>query len=237
MSDTNPRAAILRQALSITLSVAPFGIAFGVTAAEGGLSVIEAAGFSMLVFSGSAQFAAVSVLADGGTAAAAVIAGLLLNLRSIAFGIVMAPALRGPLWWRALTAQLMIDESTAVGSAQTELRWQRYGYLAAGLGVFVVWNASTILGISVLGGAADLIDVAGIDATIPAAFLALLWSRLADPRHRLLAVAGAAIALLSAPFLTPGLPILASVLAVVLLRPWKDRPEPARPALDDRSGP
>ncbi len=231
MSDTNgspsaeasPRPAIIKQSLSIVASVAPFGIAFGVTAAEGGLSVVEALGFSTLVFSGSAQFASVSVLADGGTVVAAVIAGLLLNLRSIAFGIIMAPALKGPVWWRALASQLMIDESTAVGSAQNDLRWQRFGYLATGLGVFAVWNASTVLGVSVLGGADDLIDVAGIDATIPAAFLALLWPRLSDPVHRLLAIAGAVIALASAPFLPPGLPILAAATAVVLVKPWSSR--------------
>lgn len=119
---TSPKPAILRQAASISASVVPFGIAFGVATQQGDLHLLEAIGFSALVFSGSAQFAAVSVLSDGGTVAAAVISGLLLNLRSLAFGIVMAPALKGPLWWRALSSQLMIDESTAVGSVQAPSR-------------------------------------------------------------------------------------------------------------------
>lgn len=211
--------------------MAPFGIAFGVIAADAGLSVLEAIGFSTLVFTGGAQFAAVSVLGDGGSTAAAVAAGLLLNFRLLAFGLILAPALRGPYWWRALASQLMIDESAAVASAQPERRWQRYGYLATGLGVFVTWNAMTVLGASVLGGADELIDKAGIDATIPAAFLALLWPRLADAKQRLLALVGAAIALLGAPVLPPGMPIVAAAFAVVLVRPWREPPatDPADP--------
>ena len=217
----SPRGAVVRQALSISLAVVPFGVAFGVAADQAGLTLAEAVGFSTLVFSGSAQFAAVSVLADGGTVAAAVVSGLLLNLRSIAFGVVMAPALRGPLWWRALTSQLMIDESTAVGSAQEDRRWQRYGFLAGGLGVFVFWNVATVLGASVLGSADGLIEAAGIDATIPAAFLALVWPRLMDRTQRVVAALGAAIALATAPVLPPGLPIIVAAGAVAVARPWR----------------
>ncbi len=153
---------------------------------------------------------------------AAVLAGALLALRSLAFGVVMAPALRGPLWWRALASQLMIDESLAVGAAQTELRWRRFGYLAGGIGVFVLWNLFTVLGFTILGGAGDLVTDLGIDATIPAAFLALLWPRLIDPRQRLIAAAGAAVAIAGAPLLPPGIPIVLAAAAVALLRPWRE---------------
>lgn len=229
-AESSPRGAIWRQALSISLAVTPFGVAFGVAAQQAGLSPLQALGFSSLVFTGSAQFAAVGVLGDGGTAAAAVISGLLLNLRSLAFGVVMAPALQGPRWWRALVSQLMIDETTAVGSAQHDRRWQRYGYLAAGTGVFVCWNLSTLVGAVALAGTGDLITTAGIDATIPAAFLALVWPRLADPTQRLVAGGGALIALAGAPFLAPGLPVILAAVAALVARPWRPAPDGSRPA-------
>lgn len=219
------RSAIRAQALSIALAVSPFGVAFGVACSEAGLSVWEAIGFSTLVFSGSAQFAAVSVLADGGTAVAAVTSGLLLNLRSLAFGVAMAGALKGPLWWRALTAQLMIDESTAVGSVQRTDALKRYGYLAGGIAVFVLWNLTTVLGVSVLSSSEQLIEDLGIDATIPAAFLALLWPRLADPTQRAIAAVGAIVALVLVPISPAGVPIIAAAGAVVLARPWRDASE------------
>ena len=215
------RRDIHRQALSIALAVAPFGVAFGVVCAEAGLSLWQALGFSALAFSGSAQFAAVSVLADGGTAVAAVTAGLLLNLRSLAFGVAMAGPLKGPVWWRALASQLMIDESTAVGTVQATDVLKRYGYLAAGLGVFALWNLTTVLGASVLSSSEELINDLGIDATIPAAFLALLWPRLHDGEQRLVAAAGAVVAIVLVPLSPAGVPIIAAAGAVLLARPWR----------------
>lgn len=222
----SPRPAILRQAASISAAVIPFGVAFGVASSQADLHLVEAIGFSTLVFSGGAQFAAVSVLSDEGTVAAAVVSGMLLNLRLLAFGLVMAPALTGPRWWRAAVAQFMIDETTAVGAGQPDLRWRRYGYLVTGGMLFVVWNASTVLGAAVLGDANDLIAQAGIDATIPAAFLALLWPRLHDPTQRLIAALGAIVALVLVPLVAPGIPIIAAAFAVIVVRPWR-RSEPA----------
>ncbi len=223
-TDATVRNRILRQAVSISLAVSPFALAFGILCAEADFRLIEAIGFSSIIFGGSSQFASALVLADGGTVAAAVLAGGLLALRSLAFGVVMAPALRGPFWWRALVSQLMIDESLAVGAGQTELKWRRFGYLAGGIGVFVLWNLFTVLGFTILGGAGDLVTDLGIDATIPAAFLALLWPRLRDPQQRLIAGVGAAVAIAGAPALPPGIPIILAAAAVTLLRPWRSPP-------------
>lgn len=210
------RTRIVRQALSIALAVTPFGLAFGLAARNAGLGLIEAMGFSSLVFTGSAQFAAVSVLADGGTALTAVLAGALLNLRSLAFGVALAPYLGGPLRFRVAASQLMIDEAAAVGMAQQSPSGRRFGYLAGGIAVFALWNASTAVGVLFLGAMGDVVTDAGIDATIPAAFLALLWPRLSNGRQRLMAVGGAIIALAGVPALPPGLPIVAAGAAVVL---------------------
>ncbi len=212
--DERIRALLRRQALSISLAVAPFGIVFGVACADAGLSPAVALGYSTLVFAGSAQFAAVDVLGDGGTVAAAVTAGVLLNLRSLAFGVAMAPVLTGPVWKRALMAQLMIDESTAVGTARPEPRWRRYGYLAAGLGVFALWNLTTLLGVTAISSSGDLIERSGLDAAAPAAFLALVWPRLAATSQRTVAIVGALIALALVPVAPAGVPIVAAVLGV-----------------------
>jgi 4-azaleucine resistance transporter AzlC len=219
------KRAIHRQSASIVASVAPFGIVFGAAAATAGLSLVQAMGFSLLVFGGSSQFAAVEILGDGGSVASAAIAGLLLNARSLAFGVIMAPALFGTWWQRAAMSQLMIDESTAVGTAQAERRWRRYGYLVAGVGVFVVWNLTTVVGHVAFAGAGDLITDLGLDAAGPAAFLALLWPRLSIGSQRRTAIAGALIALALIPIAPPGVPILASMLGVAAARTGLRRPD------------
>jgi predicted branched-subunit amino acid permease len=193
----------------------PFGLAFGIACADAGLSTWQASAFSLLVFAGSAQFAAIEVIGDGGSALAAVAAGLLLNLRSLAFGMAMATALSGPWWKRAAWSQFMIDESTAVGSAQTDDRWRRYGYLCAGLTIFATWNVTTFIGAAALSSSGEVLTTWGIDSTIPAAFLALLWPRLADAGQRRTALAGGIVALALVPVAPPGVPILAAAFGAL----------------------
>tara|TARA_Y100000739_G_C20546156_1_gene435978 strand:- start:139 stop:831 length:693 start_codon:yes stop_codon:yes gene_type:complete len=214
------RRSIRAQAISIGLAIAPFGLAFGALCAESGIGVWEALGFSSIVFGGSSQFAAVSVLADDGTVIAAITAGLLLNLRSLAFGVSMAPSLKGSFLWRAGVSQLMIDESTAIGSSQATHELRRYGYLWGGLSVFVLWNATTLIGVSVLSEAESLITDLGIDATIPAAFLGLIWSKLENTKHRAVALIGAITALILIPFTPAGIPVIAAASAIIWVRPW-----------------
>ena len=222
--DAARRRAIRRQAASVIVAVAPFGVVFGAAAATAGFDLWQAVGFSSLVFGGSSQFAAVEILRDDGAIASAAISGLLLNVRSLAFGLIMAPALGGPWWKRAAMSQLMIDESTAVGAAQDDLRRRRYGFLVAGIGVFVVWNLTTIVGFAVFSDAGDLITDLGLDAAGPAAFLALLWPRLSSAPQRHTAIAGSLIALVLIPLAPPGVPILASMfgVAVALVGPSRD---------------
>ena len=213
------RRRIALRAFSIALAATPFGLTFGAIARASGLTLWETVGFSVFVFTGSAQFAAVAILSDGGAVVAAVTAGLLLNLRSLAFGVLLAPDLRGPLWWRALVSQLVIDESAAVATSEDDSAARRWGFLVGGMAVFVLWNLSTVLGAVLVPVGGRLIHTYGLDATIPAAFLGLLWPRLADATQRRVALTGAMIALALTPFTSPGVAVVAAVLAVVI--PWR----------------
>jgi predicted branched-subunit amino acid permease len=221
VDDRTRRRRIHRQALSIALALAPLGIVFGVACVQAGLGLAEAIGFSAIVFTGSAQFAAVGVLGDGGGAVAAITAGLLLNIRSLAFGVLLAPSLTGRVATRALLAQLVIDESTAVATVQDEHRWRRYGFLAGGLAVFAVWNLTTVAGVLLASVDDGFITDLGLDAAVPAAFLALLWPRLVGRDGgdgRRIAIAGGLVAAVAVPFTPPGVPILLAGLGVLAAR-------------------
>lgn len=234
--DAAIRRQIHRQSTSIVLAVAPFAVVFGAAAARTGLTFAETVGFSALVFAGSVQFAAVEILGDGGSAASAVIAGLLLGVRSLAFGIIMAPVLTGGFVKRLAMSQIVLDESVAVGAAQPTRRWQRYGFLVSGIGVFVVWNISTVIGFVVFSGAEELITDLGLDTAGPAALLALLWPRLSSIPQRRTAIAAGLIALVLIPFTPAGVPILLSMFGVAAallprsLRPSRFRHETGPPA-------
>src|SRR5215218_7384867 len=84
----------VRAALPVVLPTLALGVSFGVLARPvmGALGPIV---MSVLVFSGGAQFAALSVLQAGGTAAAAISAGLLMNARWLPMSFALAPSLSG----------------------------------------------------------------------------------------------------------------------------------------------
>jgi predicted branched-subunit amino acid permease len=82
-----------------------------------------------------------------------------------------------------------------------------------------VWNLGTIGG--ALGGSA-IGDTAtfGLDAVVPAAFLALIWPGLDAVSSRLVAIGGALVALALVPLLPPGIPVLAAAPVAVVAGLW-----------------
>jgi len=81
---------------------------------------------------------------------------------------------------------------------------------------------TTVVGFLVFSSAGTLVTDLGLDAAIPAAFLALLWPRLEMGVQRACAIAGAAIALLLLPIAPPGIPILAAGAGVLVTRWFPD---------------
>src|SRR3990170_3149194 len=100
------------------------GLTFGVLATSAGFGALPALVMSATTFAGSAQFAAASLLGAGSGAAAARTAAVLLNTRALLMGVSVAPALRGGRLRRFMTAQLVSDESWAVGQVEPG-RWDR----------------------------------------------------------------------------------------------------------------
>ena len=95
--------------------------------------------------------------------------------------------------------------------------------------MFVLWNLATAIGVVAVSSAGDLVETLGIDATIPAAFLALLWPRLADPVQRVVALVGAVIAVVLVPIAPAGVPILGASAAVLVARFVPVRPPDRAP--------
>jgi 4-azaleucine resistance transporter AzlC len=207
-----------RKVLPFSIAVLGFGISFGVLARPV-MGPVAPIVMSAVMFAGSAQFAAASILSAGGTLAAAVIAAILLNARYGPIGVSVAPSLGGSVWSRFLRAQLVVDETWAL-SADGRGGHDPRIIVGAGLVLYAAWVAGTALG--VLFG--DLIgDPArfGLDAAFPALFLALLVTTLDRREAWIVAGLGAAIGLALTPVAPPGVPIVAAGLACLL--GWRRR--------------
>ncbi|MGZ4625340.1 MAG: AzlC family ABC transporter permease [Kineosporiaceae bacterium] len=214
------RAAVLRQALSIGVATGAYGISFGALAVAAGLSVTQACVLSLVMFTGGSQFAFVGVVGAGGSGGAAIATATLLGARNGFYGLQIARLLRPRGWRRPLAAQVTIDESTAVATAQAVVRpgrpeLARLGFWATAVAVFALWNAATFVG-ALVGNALGDPRRYGLDAAAAAAFLALLWPRLRSRRTRLVAGGAALVAAALVPVLPPGAPVLAAALVAVV---------------------
>jgi 4-azaleucine resistance transporter AzlC len=209
------RAATVRDSLGVGIAVGAYGFAFGAASVAAGLSVLQTCLLSLLAFTGGTQFAVVGVVSGGGGLAAALPSGLLLGARNTLYAMRLAPLLQVRGVRRLVAALGTIDESTAMAVAQREPRLSRVAFWWTFGGVYVFWNLTTLVG-AIVGTVVDPATI-GLDAVIPAAFLALLAPRLRTGRiERRMALAAAVIAGVLIPFTPPGVPVLAACAALLL---------------------
>lgn len=212
------RRAIIRDATGVGIAVAAYGVVFGAQGVATGLSLAQTMALSLLMFTGASQFTLVGVLGAGGTGLAAALTALMLGTRNALYGLRMAQLLGATGAKRLLAAQWTIDESTAMALAReshADERAARTAFWATGASVYVFWNLSTLvggLGAKAIGDPRTL----GLDAVIPAAFLALLWPRLKGRGPWAIALLSATVAVLMTPVLRPGLPVLAAALVAII---------------------
>jgi 4-azaleucine resistance transporter AzlC len=211
-----------RAALPFALATFVLGISFGVLARSLGWGTLGPIVFSVIAFSGSAQFAVASVLGSGGGALPAIAAAALLNARFGPMGVAVAPYLKGGPLRRALEGQAVVDASWALAS-RGEGRFDRGFMIGATLPQVAAWIGGTIVG--VLGG--DFIgdpERLGLDVIFPAFFLTLLAEQLRSAsrsaRAAIVALIAAVLALALVPFAPPGVPVIAAC-APALLGLWR----------------
>ncbi len=208
---------VVGASLTIGIAAGVFAVAFGVGAVAAGGTVVQACVMSLLVFTGASQFSAVSVVDSGGSTASALGGAMLLAARNGVYGLTLARNLDGSLGRRLVAAQLTIDESTAMATAQDDPDARRAAFWITGCAVFVCWNLGTLIG--ALAGEAIDPQTYGLDAAFPAGFVAMLAPHLRTPMGRSAAIIGALICLVLVPFAPIGVPILcASAGALVGLR-------------------
>jgi predicted branched-subunit amino acid permease len=209
------RRGVVRDSLGVGVAVGAYGFAFGAASVSAGLSVLQTCLLSLLAFTGGTQFAVVGVVAGGGSAGAALAGGLLLGSRNTLYAMRLAPLLKVRGVRRLLAALGTIDESTAMAVARSEPELSRVAFWWTFGGVFTFWNITTLLG-AVTGSLVDPASV-GLDAVVPAAFLALLAPRLrAGALERRIAVVAAVIAFVLIPLTPAGVPVLAACAALLV---------------------
>jgi 4-azaleucine resistance transporter AzlC len=192
MTRTEEFLAGARDTLPILLGGVPFGLFFGALAISVGLTPLEAQGFSLFVFAGSAQFVAVNLIGQGAAPAVIVLTIFIVNLRHAMYSASLAPHVaRLPFRWRAAMAWLLTDEAFAVSTPRyrsPDLARAHWFFLGSGLALWTEWQLSTAAGI--LFGA-QIPESWSLGFALPLTFLAMLIPALTDRPSWAAAISGA----------------------------------------------
>jgi 4-azaleucine resistance transporter AzlC len=184
------------QAMPIILGYLPIGFAFGILSVNAGVSPYNTLAMSILVYAGSAQLIAVSLLAGGISPVSIILTTLVVNLRHLLMSAALSPYVRDwPKKLVALFAFELTDETFGLHSirfpkGETSPAETIGINLIAQLG----WVGGTWMGIA----AGELItDVRpfGLDYALPAMFIALLVFQIQGRSYAIVAGAAAALSL------------------------------------------
>ena len=201
--------------------VAPFGMAYAVSALAAGLSIWETLGMSLIVFAGASQFTAVGLFATGAHPLSIIATTAIINARHLLLAASTASYIRkAPAWLRALVAFQLTDETYAVGVQRFAKHggdaWYQFG---SNLSLYVVWAASTIVG-SLLGALIPDPAALGLDLIFPLTFIAFTMPMVRDRINLVVAIVAAVIAVATALVLPGSWYVLTAGLLASAVGAW-----------------
>jgi branched chain amino acid efflux pump len=209
-----PRRAAIVEGWPIFVTAVVVGIAFGLTARQSGLSIVETSATSLIVFAGAAQFVMVDLLRTGTPVPLIVLTVLLLNARHLLMAAALRPFVQvASLPRRFGLAYVLTDEAFAMG-----IGWFRRGhrdlayYAVFSTVLWCSWNVGTLLG-AIFGAGIENPERFGIDFAITAVFVAIVAIGV---RHRADVAVALAAALVAAALRLAGASAVAVVVAGAL---------------------
>jgi len=161
----------------VAVGYVPMAVAFGVLAAQAGLTFLQAAAMSVFVYAGASQYAALGLIAGGASAAAIVLATLVLNFRHFLMSVALSRRLplrrAGPGAWAApLGLGFGITDETFVVASLDDALTPRF-FFGLILTAYLAWVGGTLIG----AGFSSLIPplmARGMGVALYAMFVAML---------------------------------------------------------------
>jgi predicted branched-subunit amino acid permease len=203
-----------RDILPIAASLLPFAAVIGVTIGQSDTVPVWAALLAgPVMYAGSAQLAAITLLQGGAGAVTVLLTIMIINARLSLYGALVEPHFRSqPGWFRWLAPHFLVDQTYMIATARDDLsspqRFRRY-WGTAGILLGAAWTGAMTVA-TLVGPIIPLDSPLTFAAT--AVFVGLLVPQLCERIARRPALIAAVIALIAAP-LPHGLGLLAGVAA------------------------
>ena len=142
----------VREMLTSTPGILAWGLVTGVAMVKSGLSVFEATVLSLFAYAGSAQLAALPLMAAGAPVWLIFLTAVTVNLRFVVYSVIARPHLahlpmRQRLWFGSFMADIMFIKFNAhVDRFPDHPHRERY-FFGGGSANWVIWQVSSIIGI------------------------------------------------------------------------------------------
>lgn len=220
---TSPLQELLhgaRDTLPMILGAIPFALIFGTLAIAAGLTLWQTLGMSLLVYAGSAQFIAVSLIGGGAGLVVVLLTTLVVNLRHALYSATLQPFVRHlPKRWRMPLAFWLTDETFAVVQHRyaeaDNSPYKHWYYLGSALAMYGNWVLCTGIGV-VFGQTVPNLGAWGLDFAMLATFIGIVVPMLRNrPQVAAALVAGVVAVLFHA--LPYKLGLMAAALAGIVV--------------------
>ncbi|MBM6441549.1 AzlC family ABC transporter permease [Lacticaseibacillus rhamnosus] len=177
----------IRDVMPTVFGYITVGMAYGIVAKTGHLSLLMIGLMSLIVYAGSAQFVLVSMLATGSPIGAMVISTALINARMSLMSMTVAPYLKDEsMTQNVLIGTLLTDESFALSMNKLNYTGHRLNapwFHTVNVGAYLVWFIASLLG-AVIGGLIPNPDNFGLDFAVVAMFIGLLYLQMITDRSK-----------------------------------------------------
>ena len=213
--DSRPHVLALRDTASVALGMVAFGMTLGVTISVLGFGTLPGLVGAPVVYAGSAQLTAVTLVHQGAAFVAVVVSSAIVNARLLLYSASLSQRFRDqPAWFRWLAPQFVIDQTYLLSGARPELDGRAFRRYWGFLGVFilVVWCGSIALGML---AAPVLPDLPHLGFVGTAMFLGLLAPRLTSRPAVTAALTGGLVAAVIG-LIRPELGIVCGAIAGVI---------------------
>ena len=212
--------AALPRTLPVLAGYLVLGVAFGLLLNSIGLGVFWAAAMSILVYAGSAQFLAVSLIGASASLPQVALLTFLLNFRHFFYGLSMVSRYQGVGKRKLYLAFALSDETYAIlaGALPPAQVDPADYYFAVSLLDQCYWVAGSLIGATV--GQLITFDTTGVDFAMTALFVVLAVEEWKSARRHAPALFGVCCGVVCLLIFGPDLfliPALAAIVALLLL--------------------
>ena len=191
----------LRTIAPLFLGALPFGMVAGVSAVTAGLTAGQGIAFSLFVFAGASQLAALQLISQGAGMGVVLFTVAVINLRHLMYSASLYPHFRPySRWWRLFLPFFMADQPYALSiiqmEAEPEMPHKNWFFLGMGMSLWLMWTASTAVGVFI---GAQLPPEWALDFIVPLVFLVLIFPAIKDKAGGIAAVAAGVTAVFFRP--------------------------------------